>query len=362
MLYRLLTATVICATVALVCFRAQFIMRQATQKIEKCLLKAVDLHHDKIFTQNREPVTYVYSPKKDSSAAMYLGDHKIKLPAQSRSDLRSAIKMVDYTILHNKQTVQYGLLDSLFKAKLQNERFPSETFILTHYSTPNKTITYPNNRKTVWFTIKTNPVLLGISKELSIVAGVNMTFTTFLKWLLTDHIVLILLSGCGAVVTALHFFPMRHIIPAILPSDETEDSTPSYQYATIRINMEDHSVYIGSERIDTSPRNFTLLLMFLTSEDRFVAKEKIVDAFWSAKIDCSDRLNTTINRLRACLKKSDPNLNIAMENDGYRLVSTGTNTTTVEEVNCAPSFKRFPLRRRPLGLMAGRRKLTGSNG
>ena len=314
-----LSLTVVSSAVILISFRAEYILQQARQKAEHCLSAAVDLHHEKIFEQNPGSLTYIYSPQKDSLVTLGLDKRKIKLSV--RSDAHSVIKMAQQTFLHDEQAIEYAMLDSLFKTALQKEQMPQETSILVYYQGFNKRIAYPTRTRKAAFTVKTKALLLGTSKELSITAEMKIRPGIFLKWILTDFVTLVILGSCSAALAALYLLPAWPLPQLASQPGTTDDRAPTFQYASIRINMEDHSVYIGTTRVDTGPRNFTLLLMFLAAEKQFVSREQIINTFWSSKIDCSDRLNTTINRLRSYLRKEDPSLYIITEDEGYQLVS-----------------------------------------
>lgn len=236
------------------------------------------------------------------------------------SDLQEVLKKVQHTILHDERAVDYVLLNRLFQAELRKEQLPSGSFIQARYQQPAKTVVYHGNKAGAAFTVQTRPILLRVSQELSISGGVQLTPSAIFRLVLSDPLILFVLAG-GIAWAASLFKPQEHP-PAPLTTVEKQDIAVPHRYATIRLYQEDHSVYIGAVRVDTGPRNFTLLMMFLSNEERFVSRDQIIEAFWSAKVDCSDRLNTTINRLRSILKKSDPNLRIITGAGGYRLVST----------------------------------------
>lgn len=70
-----------------------------------------------------------------------------------------------------------------------------------------------------------------------------------------------------------------------------------------------------------------LLRMFVEAEQNFLRREKIINAFWlesaEKKVDCNNRLNMAIGRLRKALN-ADPHIKIACDSKiGYTLSVQG---------------------------------------
>lgn len=93
-----------------------------------------------------------------------------------------------------------------------------------------------------------------------------------------------------------------------------------YQIGSLVLNTHECTLYKGNERIKTARREYELLMMFLTSADNFIKRDAIILEFWSSKIDCADKVNTSISRLRKLLSV-DKSIKIVTERGvGYRLV------------------------------------------
>lgn len=83
----------------------------------------------------------------------------------------------------------------------------------------------------------------------------------------------------------------------------------NYVLGCLLLHTHECILYKDHKQIKTPKREYELLMLFLTSPDYFITHDMIISKFWSANIDCTDKINTSVSRLRKLLL-TEPRLEI----------------------------------------------------
>ncbi len=95
----------------------------------------------------------------------------------------------------------------------------------------------------------------------------------------------------------------EHINALLLRSKRTEDATPFIQKGALRLNTTQRKVYLDDELIDTTPREFDLLLFFMQNERIVMNRNTILDRVWGSNYFGDLRtVDTIVKQLRKKLK------------------------------------------------------------
>lgn len=86
----------------------------------------------------------------------------------------------------------------------------------------------------------------------------------------------------------------------------------------ISINLQKRTVYINNQKIDLTPKEYSLLLFFINNRNRAISRKELLQKVWGIDNDDSRTIDTHIKQLRIKLK--DSNLNIkTVRSFGYIL-------------------------------------------
>src|SRR5689334_17550038 len=81
-----------------------------------------------------------------------------------------------------------------------------------------------------------------------------------------------------------------------------------YRFGEFRLETGEHLLFRGDERLNLSPRTFTLLVKLVENAGHLLEKETLIKGVWEDSVVEEGNLNRTISNLRKALgEKPDEN-------------------------------------------------------
>ncbi len=102
------------------------------------------------------------------------------------------------------------------------------------------------------------------------------------------------------------------------PKTLSNDINNEWNYQGIKIDLKARVVYIEGVRIETTPKEYDLLLFFTNNPNVALTREQVMEKIWGKVLDGDDRtLDTHVKSLRKKLGKYADNI-ITIRKVGYR--------------------------------------------
>lgn len=106
-----------------------------------------------------------------------------------------------------------------------------------------------------------------------------------------------------------HLSELHSRIRAVLRRRKFE-GTQSLQFREIRLLTEEREVYIHEKALKLTPKEFDLLLFFITNKKHVLTRQSIAEHLWGDYMDMADHFDfvyTHLNNLRKKIKKAGGN-------------------------------------------------------
>lgn len=99
---------------------------------------------------------------------------------------------------------------------------------------------------------------------------------------------------------------------------QQEEMVNEWNYQGLRIDFKARVVYVDDERIETTPKEYELLLLLTSNPNIALTREQVTEKIWGKILDSEDRtLDTHMKSLRKKLGKYAENI-ITIRRVGYR--------------------------------------------
>lgn len=253
------------------------------------------------------------------------GTRYLKKSTQDQLSFLEKMRQFQQTALIDSNPINANALAAIFRHELAEKHIPAKTAVIVNDGKTNKNARSSADPRLYNSSFKTGPFQLGLLKEIEVSAYALVPWWYTTIQTLQYPPVIILLSAIflsGLIWMIMNKRARLNTLPEASPETRTDNGT--YRIGKLLVNSTTQLVFSGNEPVKVTERDYQLLLLFLRSYNHYLAREKIIQHFWSEKEDCTDRINTSISRLRKILKEADSSLKIVTEKKaGYRLVEQG---------------------------------------
>lgn len=232
------------------------------------------------------------------------------------------------TVLADTNAIVPTTLDSFFCQELLKKNIPAKTAVIVNDGKTNKNARSSTDTSIYNSPLKAGPFKLGLFKEIEVTGYAIVPWWYIAAQVMQQPPVIILLSAI-LLTTGVWLIIRKRLHLKTLPINALGSGTDGiFHFGQLSLDTHTQTVFAGNHPIKVTERDYQLLLLFMSSSHHYVSREKIVQHFWSEKEDCTDRINTSISRLRKILKETDPSLKISTEKKaGYRLLIQDNDTS-----------------------------------
>jgi DNA-binding response OmpR family regulator len=139
---------------------------------------------------------------------------------------------------------------------------------------------------------------------------------------LDDKITGLDLGADDYITKPFHLSELHSRIRAVLRRRKFKGSQ-AVEFKEIRLLPEERAVYIHDQLLNLTPKEYELLLFFITNKERVLTRQSIAEHLWGDYMDDADRFDfvyTHLNNLRKKIKKAGGNDYIStVYGIGYKL-------------------------------------------
>lgn len=234
------------------------------------------------------------------------------------------LRQFQQTVLVDSKPINIVVLNTMFREQLSKKNIPARTTVILNEGKAQERASSSTDSYVYGSSVKAGPINIDLYKDIR-VTGYALVPWWYLAWQILPQTSSSLLLSAVLISFALCLFLRMKANSkknSSTPPSESDTSNESYRLGQLSINKTTKSLLAGTMPVRVSERDYRLLLLFLSSPYHYLSRESIVQQFWSEKEDCTDRINTSISRLRKILKEADPDLKIITEKKaGYRLIT-----------------------------------------
>lgn len=306
-----------------------YAITKAKESLQADLEVAFDLSIDNDLELRFKKVVNFYvvslpQSRKQRSAGKLINEKEsryVKIDTSVSYSFMDEEKRYQQTILLDSNPISPAILNGFFQKELLKKKIPAETAVIVHDGKVNKQVLSLTDSTLYRSAFKAGPFKLGLFKEIEVTAYAAIPWWYLSMQILQQPLTLGILAAMLMTYTLwLIIAKRKRISQARIDFSDLHLTTSIYSLGRLSLDTETQTVFSGTEKIKVTGRDYQLLLLFLTGYNHYVSREKIIQHFWSEKEDCTDRINTSVSRLRRILKDADPSLKIVAEKKaGYRL-------------------------------------------
>lgn len=235
----------------------------------------------------------------------------------------SAHKKMEHTILARESSIIIDSLSLLWNEKLHETGIVSKNAIRIYLKLPKDTVCLISGDTTLFIPKYkiTDTFYTGLSNEIEIEAFIHYSWATVMKHSSLGLIVISLFVLCSILFLFSILFLRQKAPKAPLYTPVIPNSNDEQLLALGNLRYEPHLFYVNDKEIRVRPQIASLLLFLLQKSNCYATKYEIIIHLWGADNMGSDvRLRRVISDLRSLLTEKSVNVEISIEEDGYRLI------------------------------------------